>query len=123
MSQVNLLTPPDASAVAKALDTYAGALRKRYGDHLKAIYLFGSRARGDFGPYSDVDVAIILDDSTGESSQTKPLSELAYDVFLETGAEIQPWTFRETEWTEPEQSPSPGLVRAARRDGRPVSLP
>ncbi len=123
MSQVSLLIPPDAGAVASALNTYAGALRKRYGDHLKAIYLFGSRARGDFSPYSDVDVAIILDDSAEETSQIKPLSELAYDVFLQTGAEIQPWTFREAEWTDPQHSSSPGLVRAARRDGRPVPLP
>ena len=58
----------------------------------------------------------------GEGSQTTPLSELAYDVFLETGAEIQPWTFLQREWDEPERSSSPGLVRAARRDGRRVPL-
>jgi predicted nucleotidyltransferase len=84
------------------------------------MYLFGSRARGDFGPYSDVEVAVVLADSTARASQTKPLSELAYDVFLQTGAEIQPWPFAETEWNEPERSESPTLVHAARRDGRPL---
>jgi predicted nucleotidyltransferase len=123
MSRVSLLSPPDTGAIARAVETYAGALRERYGALLKGMYLFGSRARGDFGPYSDVDVAVVLDDSVGEASQTTPLSELAYDVFLQTGAEIQPWAFRETEWIDPEHPSSPSLVRAARRDGRPVPLP
>lgn len=122
MSAVDLLAPPDASAVARAVDAYAGVLRQKYGSSLKGLYIFGSRARGDFRPYSDVDVAVVLDDSTGQASQVLPLSELAYDVFLETGAEIQPWAFREAEWEQPDGSASPDLVRSAKRDGRPVAL-
>jgi predicted nucleotidyltransferase len=122
MSKVDLLAPPDTTAVAKAIEIYASVLRERFGDRLKGVYLFGSRARGDFSPFSDVDVAVILDDSSGQAFRVGPLSELAYDVFLKTGAEIQPWPFSEAEWIEPERSSSPRLVRAARRDSRPVSV-
>lgn len=31
-----------------------------YGDRLKAVYLYGSYARGDYRPGSDVDVMILL---------------------------------------------------------------
>ena len=123
MSDVDLLAAPDTIAVSRAVDAYAAILRNRYGASLKGIYLFGSRARGDFDPYSDVDVAIVLDDSAERPSETKSLSELAYDIFLQTGAEIQPWIFQEAEWRTPEHSPSAGLIRAARRDSRPVTPP
>jgi antitoxin ChpS len=122
MSAVDLLAAPDSAAVDRAIDAYALALRHRYGSKLKGMFLFGSRARGDFQPYSDVDIAVVLADSARERSQTRHLADLAYDVFLETGAEIQPWAFPETEWNDPEHSSSPGLIRSAKRDSRPISL-
>jgi predicted nucleotidyltransferase len=45
-------------------ETIAGkvkaALERAYGDRLVAIYVFGSRARGDHRPDSDLDLAVIL---------------------------------------------------------------
>jgi predicted nucleotidyltransferase len=32
------------------------------GSRLRGLYLFGSKARGDYDPESDVDLAIIIDD-------------------------------------------------------------
>lgn len=117
---VDLLSPPDAHAVERAIELFSSAMRSRYASALKAIYLFGSRARGDFKPFSDVDLAIVVDRSVDISSQTKPLSGIAYDILVETGAEIQPWVFGESEWENPQHSMSPGLVRSAKRDSRPV---
>jgi len=37
------------------------ALVQRYGDRLRGILLYGSRARGDFGPDSDYDLVVLLD--------------------------------------------------------------
>ena len=119
MSAVDLLAPPDPATVANAVALFAAAIRKEYGNCIKGVYLFGSRARGDFDPYSDADIAIILDDSIGRTSQTKPLAEIAYDIFLRTGTEIQPWVFPEAEWSNPQHSSAAGLIRAVRRDGLP----
>jgi antitoxin ChpS len=121
--EVDLLAPPDQGAVSSALRSYAAALHARYGARLRGIYLFGSRARGDFNAYSDADIAIVVEDSVRPSAQTKPLTALAYDVFLETGTEVQPWVFQETEWNDPRRSGSSNLVRAARRDGRSLWQP
>jgi antitoxin ChpS len=102
--------------VARATSLFAEAARRRYGDHLRGVYLFGSRARGDQRPFSDVDVAVVVDGSILLQEETKPLAEAAYDIFLETGAEIQPWIFAEAEWR---RAATP-LVRNVRRDARVV---
>ena len=116
MSEVDLLSPPDASAVTRGIARFACVAKERYGNGLKALYLFGSRARGDFSPFSDIDLAIVVDDSIDTSSETVPLSEAAYDVLVETGAEVQPWVFHESDWGNPAKSSSPGLLRSATRD-------
>ena len=43
------------------LQTYISEIKKIYGTHLSKIILYGSYARGDFRPDSDVDIMILLD--------------------------------------------------------------
>lgn len=124
MSVVDLHAPPDVSAIAKALTAYSEVARERYGDRLRGMYLFGSRARGDSKPYSDVDVALVVAGDDVDSLQdARALSDLAYDVLLETGAEIQPWVLAERDWKQPADSTSPDLIEAIKRDGKPVWVP
>src|SRR6266545_7499771 len=54
--------PPLPSSLRSALDKYAGQLEKRFGPRLRHVRLFGSWARGEAGPDSDVDVAVVVDD-------------------------------------------------------------
>ena len=49
-----------AGELREALDAYVVALRRRYGDGLVSVVLFGSRARGEAKPESDVDVLIVV---------------------------------------------------------------
>ena len=44
-----------------AADEFAGKLRMACGDRIRHIFLFGSRARGDYRPDSDYDLLIIVD--------------------------------------------------------------
>jgi antitoxin ChpS len=121
MSAVDLLAPPDQGAVAQAVHAFAEASKERYGDRLKGVYLFGSRARGDFQPFSDVDVALVVAREEPISfEEIRALSDLAYDLLLETGAEIQPWTFAAREWQEPAFSPSRELIEAVKHDAQSV---
>ncbi|MFP4248886.1 MAG: nucleotidyltransferase domain-containing protein, partial [Armatimonadota bacterium] len=46
----------------EALRELKRELEALYGDRLRGVYLFGSHARGEAGPDSDVDVAVVLDD-------------------------------------------------------------
>lgn len=43
----------------KAVDQFAATLRQRWGSQIVEIRLFGSKARGDAGPESDVDLLIV----------------------------------------------------------------
>ena len=117
---VDLMQPPNDEAVAKAASRFAEIVRARYGTALRGVFIFGSRARGDSRPFSDVDLAIVVDDAVDTSRETFPLSGHAYDVLVETGAEVQPWVFHADEWEHPERSPSPALMRSAKEDARAV---
>ena len=47
--------------VRPALAELRHGLEQLYGERLRGLYLFGSRARGDAQPDSDVDVLVVLD--------------------------------------------------------------
>jgi uncharacterized protein len=51
------LKPIDGTTL-RALEDFKARLDQRYRERLKAVYLFGSRARGDHRPDSDMDVAV-----------------------------------------------------------------
>jgi predicted nucleotidyltransferase len=48
--------------IRKMMTKFREELVHIYGDNLKAVYLYGSYARGDYRPGSDVDVMILLSD-------------------------------------------------------------
>lgn len=120
---VDLRAPPGPEAVDRAIARFADRMKERYRAKLTGVYLFGSRARGDGEPFSDVDIAVVVDDPDAHLSDVADLSAIAYDLFLETGAEIQPWTFRACDWGDPACSASPRLVEAARRDAKAIWSP
>ena len=55
------------------------------------IYLFGSKARGDYGPDSDFDLMVVVPD---DAPPARKRSRLAYEVLRGTGtaADVQVWT-------------------------------
>jgi uncharacterized protein len=116
-----LLALPDEAAVALALQAFAAAVRSHYGDRLRGLYLFGSRARGDHMPDSDADVAVVLADGEWVEWQERYiLHKLAYDPGLESGLVIQPWPFSEAQWRDADHNAELPLARAARRSAVPV---
>jgi predicted nucleotidyltransferase len=115
----DLLVPPDDAAVYQALGDFAHALQQMYGDRLKGVYLFGSRARGDHTSESDADVAVVLADGDWRHWDEKMrMADLEYDIIIATGAEPQGWPVRESEWLHPERHRNPELVHAMRRDAK-----
>ncbi|BCU05662.1 nucleotidyltransferase domain-containing protein [Allochromatium tepidum] len=107
---------PDATTLP-ALRSFLRRLEGHYS--ISRAYLFGSRARGDFKPDSDADLAILLRGQPGDFLTTKlALADVAYDVLLETGLRIQPLPIWEEEWAHPESYSNPGLLMNIRREGR-----
>src|SRR3569833_536650 len=78
--------------------------------------LYGSRARGDFRPDSDADLALIMAECADDWSTLSALSGLAFDVFLETGILIQPVPISSRNWANPEHFPRPSFLRNVARE-------
>jgi predicted nucleotidyltransferase len=109
-------------AERKALDDFVAAVRRHYGARLVDILVFGSRARGDTRPDSDVDLAIVLEDGNwGFWEEKGLLSDLAYDALIWPGLWIQAWPVSRSDWIEEDLRKVPFFVIGARPDARPVS--
>jgi uncharacterized protein len=87
------------------------------GLQVERAFLYGSRARGDYRPDSDADVALILAQRGNDWQLLWELSGLAYDVFLETGVLIQPVPISSSDWAHPERFPRPSFLRNVAREG------
>lgn len=84
-----------------------------YGDKLKAVYLYGSYARGDYRQGSDVDVMILLSDYKSYWEELERSTELASDVSLEYDVTVSRLIMKEIQW---KQSDMP-VLRNIRKDG------
>ncbi len=105
------------SITKQALMAFKRLLMDRYGEHLKALYLFGSRARGDHRPDSDADVAVFLDVVSDPIGEQFDLIDQAYDILLDTGVNIQPWVFEEISLSTEGKIRARHLVETVRREG------
>ena len=73
------------------LEQYIVEVKKIYGMHLRRIILYGSYARGDFRPDSDVDIMILLDMTDLDlKAYSQQLSYMTYDFNLDNDLDIKP---------------------------------
>lgn len=73
------------------LGQYVEEIRKIYGKKLKSVILYGSYARGDFKPDSDIDIMILVDSTEMEIEELgKQLSWCTYDFNEEHDTDIKP---------------------------------
>lgn len=100
----------------EAVRRFLGLISAQY-DTAGAI-VFGSRARGNHRQDSDADVAVLL---RGEHQRFLPtklaMSDLAFDVLLETGINISPLPVWLDEWEHPESYSNPALLQNIAREG------
>ncbi|HEY3356243.1 MAG TPA: nucleotidyltransferase domain-containing protein [Polyangia bacterium] len=69
--------------IAAVLRTYRGALADAFGERLVAVRLFGSRARGEARPDSDIDVAVVIRGLS--DAELDRAIDLAYEAWWSTG--------------------------------------
>ena len=100
----------------EAVRHFLGLIANSY-DMAGAI-VYGSRARGTHRPDSDADVAVLLN---GEHQRvlttTLAMSDVAFDVLLETGINISPLPVWLDEWEHPETYSNPALLHNIAREG------
>lgn len=94
------------------LARFRAALDDMYGNQVKRVVLFGSRARGNAHPDSDYDVAIFLSDMSDRFAELYRLADLSTAMLSETGEFIHAMPYRSNAYDE--RTP---LMREIRREG------
>ena len=102
--------------IRKLMKELKAGLIRIYGDRLKAVYLYGSYARGDYRQGSDVDVMILLKDYKNYWEEIRKTSELMSDVSLEYDLLVSRIFMTEAKW----QKPDTPLLRNIHQDGQPA---
>lgn len=86
----------------KALETFVDRLKEREKDNLLRIVLFGSVARKDSRPYSDIDVFVMMKHGT-MMELTERITDISIDIDIEEGdckTHLSPFIVTESEYKE-----------------------
>jgi uncharacterized protein len=111
MALMKFLDPDTESAVRDFLARIPADIQ------LERAILFGSRARGEHGPDSDADLALILHERGNDGQTLMVLAGLAWSVFLDIGIMIQPVPIAIEDWLHPDDFLRPGFLRTVEREG------
>lgn len=79
-----------------AIRAFLQKLKDEIGNDVLSVYLFGSRARGDVSPDSDIDLAVLLKEVNPENE--KAVRYLAADVWLDSGLFLSTRVWSEDHW-------------------------
>ncbi len=93
-----LKVPIDKTIVKALMSELKAGLRAIYGDRLKGIYLFGSYARGEADPESDLDVLVVLDRIDHYAAEVDRTGQLGADLSLKYSVSISKVYMREPDW-------------------------
>lgn len=87
-----VLTPNEEQAV----NSFVERLLDRYPDRIRQVVLFGSKARGDSGAWSDIDILVVVDDDDWRFQHA--ISNVASRVSLENDVLIGPRVVGQERW-------------------------
>jgi DNA polymerase sigma len=108
------MMPPNLDESLKTkLQSFKSLLEKKPAVH--EVILFGSRARGDADPQSDVDLIVILDDEAGDPER-EYVSDCAWEIGFANRLAPVPIVFTREEWEHGLESVSL-LGQAVRSEG------
>lgn len=105
------LTPQEAGA----LEDFVRRVQRGVNGHVLSVILFGSRARGDAQPDSDMDLVVIVDRDDLET--TKAIRHLAVETWLEWGLYLSTRVWSQAHWQRL-QALQTGLYRNLLREGK-----
>lgn len=114
---------PDLPQIAGPFDPYAIAravaddLRKLYGKRLRKVVLFGSWARGDAHPESDIDLLVALDPVEDVWREHERIDDILYRHSLDNTTVVSALIVSEADCSKAQR---PVLIRA-RTEGRAIA--
>jgi len=111
---------PDGDAGTDPFEVAAAVvadLRELYGSRLVEVLLYGSRARGDAHPDSDVDLAVVLDAVASPWEELRRMDDILWRHTLASGLTVSATPVSAEAWRAERGS----FVRAARAEGVPVA--
>jgi len=103
--------------VLKTIQNYLNIVRQA-DIRVSRVILFGSHARGNARPDSDIDVLVIAPEFDGPYN--KRLVDLLWELRARTDSRIEPVPVGERQWKEDDSS---AIIEIARREGEEISLP
>ena len=103
----------------EAVKSFLIRLRMTFPDRVLQAILFGSKARGDSHPDSDIDILLIVD--SDEWRFQHAISDVASDVSLEYGVLIGPRVIGQSHWEEMARERF-SLYENVAREGIPLAL-
>lgn len=98
----------------KWLDDYRNALSEQFPGVIERMIIYGSKARGDSHPDSDIDILIIVPDSASDIKLK--IRRLGYSLAAVSEAVPSIFAYTTSEWNMYKQIRLP-LVEAIERDG------
>jgi predicted nucleotidyltransferase len=78
IGELKTLTDNERAAVKEL----AAGLKALYGNNLSRLILFGSKARGDFDPESDIDILVVLKKIGGLYDEIRRINEIKSPICL-----------------------------------------
>jgi predicted nucleotidyltransferase len=96
------------------LNAYRKALSEQFPGLVEEVLIFGSKARGDAGPDSDLDVLVILRE--GDRNRKRSVRHLGHSLAVVSEAVPSIMVYTREEWNGRRSSGSP-FYRAVMRDG------
>src|SRR5688572_19029717 len=104
----------DADAIARAV---ARDLRVLYGERLRRVLLFGSWARGDAHPESDIDLLVVLDEVEDRWREHERINPALNRYSLDNDTVVSALVVSEHDY---ESAQRPTLIRV-RAEGVPIA--
>lgn len=105
---------PEAPVVPRQVaENVAADLRQHYGSRLAEVVLYGSHARGDGHPDSDLDLAVVICDMASPWDELKQMDDILWRHTLESGITVSAFPVSAADWAG-EGHP---MLRSARAEG------
>lgn len=87
-----------------ALQEFKRRISGKYGNLVSSVLLYGSKARGQAGKDSDIDVLVVL--NSEERDIKKDISSIAFDIIIEYSVDLSVMIITSVRWNMDPKNPT-----------------